>query len=64
MNAEDIKVRQMLDLENECIKNDVDFNSMSKLLNSEKVKRISKRVQYLQQTINSEIEKSIDHENK
>ena len=64
MNAEDIKSRQMLDLENECIKNDVDFNSMSKLLSSEKIKRISKRFQYLHQTINSEIEKSIDHENK
>ncbi len=64
MNAEDIKVRQMLDLENECIKNDIDFNSMSKLLSSERVKRISKRFQYLQQTINSEIEKAIDHENK
>ena len=64
MNAEDIKFGQMLDLANECKKNKIDFNSMSKLLSSEKVKRISKRIQYLQQTINSEIEKAIDHENK
>jgi len=51
-------------LQEQCIKQGVDFNSMQKLLNSEKVKKLQKRNHYIQQTIDNVIEKSLDHENK
>lgn len=64
MKAEEIKAKQMNDLQKECAIHDIDFSSIQKLLNSERLKKLSKRNQFIQQTINSEIEKSIDHENK
>ncbi len=64
MKIEDIKTKQLLDLQEQCIKQGVDFNSMQKLLNSEKVKKLQKRNHYIQQTIDNVIEKSLDHENK
>jgi len=64
MKIEDIKTKQLLDLQEQCIKQGVDFNSMQKLLNAEKVKKIQKRNHYIQQTIDNVIEKSLDHENK
>lgn len=64
MKIEDIKTKQLLDLQEQCIKESVDFNSMQKLLNSEKVKKLQKRNHYIQQTIDNVIEKSLDHENK
>jgi hypothetical protein len=63
MKIEEIKTKQLLDLKQQCEKNGVSFDSVVKLLNSEKIKKLSKRNQYIQQTINSEIEKSLDHEN-
>ncbi len=64
MKIKDIKTKQLLDLQEQCIKQGVDFNSMQKLLNSEKVKKLQKRNHYIQQTIDNVIEKSLDHENK
>lgn len=64
MKIEDIKTKQLLDLQEQCIKQGIDFNSMQKLLNSEKVKKLQKRNHYIQQTIDNVIEKSLDHENK
>ena len=64
MKIEDIKTKQLLDLQEQCIKQGVDFNSMQKLLNSEKVKKLQKRNHYIQQTIDNVIEKSLDNENK
>ena len=64
MRIEYIKTKQLLDLQEQCIKQGVDFNSMQKLLNAEKVKKLQKRNHYIQQTIDNVIEKSLDHENK
>lgn len=64
MKIEDIKTKQLLDLQEQCIKQGVDFNSIQKLLNSEKIKKLQKRNHYIQQTIDNVIEKSLDHENK
>ena len=63
MNIEDIKAKQLLALQEQCIKNNVDFNSILKLLEAEKVKKLQKRNHYIQQTINSEIEKIVGDEN-
>ena len=64
MKAEEIKAKQLEDLQKECEVQDINFNSIQKLLNSERLKKLSKRNQFIQQTINIEIEKSLDHENK
>ena len=63
MNIEDIKTKQLLELQEQCLKNNVDFNSIQKLLEAEKVKKLQKRNHYIQQTINSEIEKIVGDEN-
>ena len=63
MNIEDIKTKQLLALQEQCLKNNVDFNSIQKLLEAEKVKKLQKRNHYIQQTINSEIEKIVGDEN-
>jgi hypothetical protein len=47
-----------------CNSNGVDYKSMSKLLESERVKKLQKRNHYIQQTINTEIEKALENENK
>lgn len=60
----DVRNEQLLDLKEQCEKNGVNFDSMVKLLNSEKIKKLQKRNHYLLQTIDSEIEKSLNHENK
>ena len=62
MKAEEIKMNQLIELEELCLMNGVSFDSMKKLLNSEKSKKLQRRNHYIQQTINSEIEKSLDHE--
>ena len=64
MKIEYIKANQLTDLQEQCIKNGVDFNSMKKLIGSERIKKLQKRNHYIQQTIDTEIEKSINHENK
>ncbi len=63
MNIEDIKTKQLLALQEQCLKKNVDFNSIQKLLEAEKVKKLQKRNHYIQQTINSEIEKIVEDEN-
>ena len=62
MKVEEIKMNQMIELEEQCLINGVSFDSMKKLLNSEKNKKLQRRNHYIQQTIESEIEKSLDHE--
>ena len=63
MRVEEIKMNQMIELEEQCLVNGVNFDSMKKLLDSEKSKKLQKRNHYIQQTIDSEIEKSLGHEN-
>jgi len=60
----DLKNNQLQELKEQCEGHGVNFDSMTKLLNSEKVKKLQKRNHYIQQTIDSEIEKSLNHENK
>ena len=64
MRAEEIKMNQLLELEEQCLINGVSFDSMKKLLDSEKNKKLQRQNLYIQQTIESEIEKSLNHENK
>ena len=59
MNIKDIKTEQLLSLQKNCIENEIDFKSMQKLLDAEKIKKLQKRNNYLQQTIDSEIENSL-----
>ena len=63
MNIEDIKTKQLLALQEQCLNKNVDFNSILKLIEAEKVKKLQKRNHYIQQTINSEIEKIVGDEN-
>jgi len=63
MNVNRIKNIQLLALEEECLKNKIDFKIIERLLEAEKVKNMQKRNHYIQQTINSEIEKIVGHEN-
>jgi hypothetical protein len=64
MNIESIKNKQIEELKSICQSNDIDFNVMNKLLQSERVKKLRRRNHYIQQTIDSEIEKIIENENK
>ena len=64
MKAEEVKTMQLQDLKKECSLNGIDFSSMLILINSERIKKLSKRNQFIQQTINNEIEKHLNHENK
>ena len=63
MNVNHIKNTQLLALEKECLKNNIDFKTIERLLKAEKVKNMQKRNHYIQQTINSEIEKVVGYEN-
>jgi len=63
MSVKDIKTKQLLALQEQCLKKNVDFDSIQKLLEAEKVKKLQKRNHYIQQTINSEIEKIVGDEN-
>lgn len=63
-NISELREKQNIELQFQCLKNGVDFDSMKKLLNAEKVKKLQKRNHYIQQTIDAEIEKSLSHENK
>lgn len=60
----EIRKKQILELKEHCVLYQVNFNSMELLLHSEKIKRLQKRNHYIQQTIDKEIEKAIDNENK
>ncbi len=63
MSIEDIKTRQLWALQEQCLKKNVDFDSIQKLLEAEKIKKLQGRNHYIQQTINSEIEKIVGNEN-
>ncbi len=63
MKIEEIKAKQLLELKDQCNRNGVNFDSMVKLLNAEKIKKLQKRNQYIQQTIDNEIEKALNNEN-
>lgn len=63
MNKEDIKTKQLLALQEQCLKKDVHFDTIQKLLEGEKIKKLQRRNHYIQQTINSEIEKIVGDEN-
>jgi hypothetical protein len=59
MNAKEIKEVQLQKLKEECDNKGISFDSMTKLLEAEKVKKLQKRNHYIQQTIIDEIEKAI-----
>lgn len=59
MNAKEIKAYQLQKLKEECENRGVSFNSILRLLESEKIKKLQKRNHYIQQTIIDEIEKAI-----
>lgn len=58
-----IKQSHAEELEKQCRKNQVSFLSVVKLLEAEKTKKLLKRNALIQQTINKEIENSIENEN-
>lgn len=64
MNIDIIKKKQIAELQSICLSKGVCYNSMEKLLQSERVKKLQRRNHYIQQTIDSEIEKTLNNENK
>ena len=60
---EQIKQRHAEELEKQCRKNQVSYISIEKLLEAEKTKKLLKRNALIQQTIDKEIENSIENEN-
>jgi len=64
MKMDLIKNKQIEELKTICDANKVSFKSMEKLIQSERFKKLQKRNHYIQQTIDSEIEKIINNENK
>ena len=64
MKIDQIKKQQIEELKKLCELNGVNLNSMERLIESERVKKLQKRNHYIQQTINSEIEKTLNHENQ
>jgi hypothetical protein len=63
-NVSTIKNKQIAEIKSICVSNGVDYDSMEKLLQSERVKKLQRRNHYIQQTIDSVIEKALDYENK
>ena len=63
-NVDLIKKKHIEELNSICEENGVDIKSMDKLIQSERLKKLQKRNHYIQQTINSEIEKALENENK
>ncbi len=63
-NVDLIKKKHIKELNSICEENGVDFKSMDKLVQSERLKKLQKRNHYIQQTIDSEIEKTLENENK
>lgn len=64
MKIDIIKNKQVTELKSICASNGVDYASMEKLLQSERVKKLQRRNHYIQQTIDSVIEKAVSNENK
>lgn len=63
-NVDLIKKKHIEELKSICEENGVDFKSMEKLVQSERLKKLQKRNHYIHQTIDSEIEKALENENK
>lgn len=63
-NIDRIRNEQIEELKSICSSNGIDFGSIERLLQSERVKKLQKRNHYIQQTIDSEIEKTLGDENK
>ena len=59
MNAKEVKNNQLEKLRSDCEEKGISFNSIQKLLESEKVKKLQKGNHYIDQTIKDEIEKAI-----
>ncbi len=51
-------------LEKSCVENNVSFNSIQKLLDAEKTKKLLKRNALIQQNIDKEIDNAIENENR
>ncbi len=64
MEIDKIKKKHIEELNSICKENGVDLKSMDKLLQSERLKKLQKRNHYIHQTIDSEIEKALENENK
>ena len=60
---EEIKTKLKLDLQEVCFDNGVDFQSMEKMIETEKIKKLRKGNHYIQQVIDKEIEKISTNEN-
>jgi hypothetical protein len=58
-NIRDIKTEQLLHLQEKCFENGVEFNSMKKLIEAEKVKKLQRRNHFIQQTIDFEIDNKL-----
>jgi|TARA_R100000501_G_C2508306_1_gene41079 DNA-dependent RNA polymerase auxiliary subunit epsilon len=58
-----IKKAQLAKLDEKCRLMDIDFDSMKTLLDSVRTRKLFKRNNYHQETIDSIIEKSTDNEN-
>lgn len=54
-----IKIQQENELKKICLENGVKFDSISRLLEAEKVKKLLRRLAHIQKTIDSEIENAI-----
>ncbi len=63
-NIDRIRNEQIEELKSICSSNGIEYDSMQRLLQSERVKKLQKRNHYIQQTIDSEIEKTLKNENK
>lgn len=62
MNPHQKRANHLLALENICKEKEVDFNSVQKLLESVKTKRLYKRNNYHQTKISEEIDNAIKNE--
>jgi len=59
MSVRDIKKKQEKSLEEICVQNNVEYNSIILLLESVKIKKLYKRNNSHQQKISNEIEKAV-----
>lgn len=56
-NINNIRLQQSVELKEICNKNNVDFLSLERLLDAERNKKLQKRNHFIQQVIDSEIDK-------
>ncbi|RZK26738.1 MAG: hypothetical protein EOO43_01920 [Flavobacterium sp.] len=60
---EKIRKTHAEDLEKHCLENEVNFQSIQKLLEAEKTKKLLKRNALIQQNIDREIDNALEDEN-